>query len=103
MVGVLFTIRVTSCNTWNGSHSYTEKYNAYKKLKNDELKKKYPLLKEGNYPYMWEDGWSINVNVKFMKPSEARKAHEDSKGFMGYDHFINEIMEYGEIKNEIIC
>ena len=103
MVGVLFTIRVTSCNTWNGSHSYTEKYNAYKKLKNDELKKKYPLLKEGNYPYMWEDGFSVNVNVKFMKPSEVRKVPKFSEGFMCYNYLIYEIMEYGEIKNEIIC
>ena len=96
---VLFTLSMPRNNSWNNkwtgdSRCYCISKTAFRR----NNKPIYPNLKEGNYQYDFEDGWIANVNVKFVTPSEAKRAMKTSDGFCGYEWMCDEIMDLGRIR-----
>jgi hypothetical protein len=95
---VLFTLTMPCNNSWNHKWSGDSRCYCISKKAFRRNKPVYPNLKEGNYEYDFEDGWVANVNVKFVTPSDAKRAMKISDGFLGYEWMCDEILTLGRIK-----
>lgn len=96
----LFILTMPGVGSWNGKWSGKGRFYAKTCTATMRGKPIYPNLKEGRFHYHWDDGWSACVEVKFVTPSEAKKAEKQSKGFCGYEWMVEDLKKYGRIENE---
>lgn len=93
----LFTLGMASVGSWNGKWSGSNRVYVKSCKAFNRGKALYPNLKEGVFFHMWDDGWNASVNVKFVTPTEARKAMKRSDGFCGYEWMIDDLKQFGKI------
>lgn len=96
----LFVLSMPGVGSWNGKWSGEGRFYARTCTAFFRGKPIYPELKEGKFHYHWDDGWAACVEVKFVTPSEAKKAEKQSKGFCGYEWMVESLKKYGKIVNE---
>ena len=94
---VLFTLSMSRNNSWNNKWSGDDRSYCISKVAFRYGKPVYPILKEGNYIYYFDNGLVANVNVKFVTHSEAKAAMKKSDGFCGYEWMCDELMANGRI------
>jgi len=84
-----FELTMPNNGSWNNVDTGNKgRHYAFRKVSNDLANK----LKDKSFFYDFGDGWVANVIVTINRTCK-------SNGFRGYNWMINEIIEYGEIKN----
>lgn len=96
---VAFILTMPSKGSWDGKWTGDAYVHARTKQRLKGRKNLFPTLTEGSHYYRWSDGWAAVVKVKFVSAKEAKELNRESRGFAGYDHFIDEIIKYGKITN----
>lgn len=98
---LVFILTMPNVGSWNGK--WTGSSNLYCRVRkvNKTIREKVLKGKESrSWHYSWNDGWGANVEARLVTAPEAKKMEKLSKGFCGYDHFIDEIIWYDEILTE---
>lgn len=104
MTTALFEYGHTSIGSWNGAWSGTG--NLYAKTVSLSKKQIQTLKENGietkigskaSFFYDFGDGWKAKVYMTIGYAKDFRKTMTRSKGFLGYDWMIDEILEHGKI------
>lgn len=95
-----FVLTMPGVNTWNGRWSgegelFVDIRNIGRAKASEE--KGRALIEGSSYFYRWDDGWCAEVSVSEVTAAEARKMRAKSKGFMGYNWMVNNLLATGEI------
>ena len=93
----LFVLTMPGIGSWNGKWSGNGRYYAKTRRVFYRNKNLCPNLKEGRFSYRWDDGWCASIEVKYVTPSEAKKAEKQSNGFCGYEWMIDDLCKFGTI------
>lgn len=90
---LVFILTFPSNNSWNGI--FSGEGNLYCVVIKPAQKTIDKILGENDakdYRYNFGDGWVANVEVKKMTSQQARKFKKESRGFMGYNWMIEDII-----------
>ena len=101
MKHLIFKLTMPNPPSWNGKWSGENENHTLARSFSDEEFSNLPKNIIGNHFYRWNDGSTACVNVKEVPNENARKrALKGTVGFIGYQWMIDELIKYGEIRNE---
>jgi hypothetical protein len=98
---IAFILTMPNKGSWDGKWSGEE--NLYARTKRYTSKKaiaKIQPLIGRHFHYSWGDGWGANIECREVSGSESRSILKRSRGFLGYEWMIDEILEHGRIRPE---
>lgn len=93
-----FELTMPNVGSWNGQWTgQSSKYYRHRNVSKQEAEKILAGKERNSWYYNFGDGWGANVSVVKVLAGEKNKRERISKGFLGYDWMIDEILKYGRI------
>ena len=96
---VSFELTMPNIGSWNGIWTGQKKgHFIVKKCSKEELKRINLKEDKASFHYNFGDGWGATVKVEKVDSKTANKRRKNSNGFCNYDWMVDEIIQFGRIK-----
>lgn len=96
-----FELSMPYAASWNGKWSGADQgHYIFKTSQAASMVKLFSKLDGGSWSYRWDDGWCAMISARVVDAKEARKLRKLNAGFCGYDWMVQDILAFGEIKND---